>query len=144
NPDVVFFDLAYTCEEKVDNVNRRQRLYTTELTFSSWSTLPESLRMEDILVGVQENELLLCHRQSGKRLVPRLASAYNYTRSDLTHFRFLCDLQHQGLHTDLHVDAQRMFPGLDKYPRIYYKSCIISPARWRLPILDSVDELKHW
>lgn len=144
NPDVLFFDLAYTCEGKVDNVNRRQQLYATELVFSGWSTMTEALRMEDILIGIRENEVILFHQLSGKRLIPRLASAYNYTRSDLAHFRFLCDLHLQGLQTDLQIDLRNMFPGLEKYPRVYYKNCIVNPARWRLPDLNTPESLKQW
>ncbi|MBN8879835.1 MAG: thiopeptide-type bacteriocin biosynthesis protein [Sphingobacteriales bacterium] len=144
NPEVLFFDLAYECEGRVDNVNRRQQLYPTELAISSWSTIEDSLRLEDIMVSIIDGQVVLHHQQSGKRLVPRLASAYNYSRSDLTHFRFLSDLQHQQLQTSLNLDLQQLFPALEKYPRVCYKDCIISPAKWLLPKQTDITPLKHW
>lgn len=144
NPEVAFFDLAYECEGKVDNVNRRQHLYPLELTFSSWSTMDNPLRIEDIMVSIVQGQIVLHHYQTGKRLVPRLASAYNYGRSDLAHFRFLCDLQQQQIQTTSHVDIQRIWPKLERYPRVYYKDCIVCPAKWLLPPMPSLTELKDW
>lgn len=144
NPDVVFFDLAYDCEGKVDNVNRRKQLYPMELAFSSWSTMDLPLRMEDVLVSIQNDQIVLHHRQSGKRLVPRLSSAYNYNRSDLAHFRFLCDLQHQRLQTNLSLDLSNIFPNMPYYPRVYYKDCIIHIAKWQLPHFSSTPRLRNW
>lgn len=144
NPDVLFFDVAYAFEGKVDNVNRRAHIYPAELCLSTWSTNEKSLLMEDILVRVVKDEIMLQHRITGKRLVPRIASAYNYHRSDLVHFRFLSDLQHQGLSSQLSFDLQFFFPRLDNYPRVTYRNCIINPARWLLPNFESSVELNNW
>lgn len=144
NPEVIFFNLAYECEGRVDNVNRRQHLYPTELAFSSWSTMETPLRIEDILVSIVHDQIILHHQQTGKRLIPRLASAYNYGRSDLAHFRFLCDLQHQQVQPSLQIDLQQIFPKLEKYPRLCYKECIVNPARWLLPSFSSLTQLREW
>lgn len=144
NPDVLFFDVAYAFEDKVDNVNRRAHIYPAEICLGTWSTSEESLQLEDILVRIVDNEIMLQHRFTGKRLIPRIASTYNYQRSDLVHFRFFSDLQHQGLSSHLTFDIQNYFPGLDSYPRVTYGNCLITPARWLLPIFKSVIELKNW
>lgn len=144
NPDVLFFDVAYAFEGKVDNVNRRGHIYPAELCLSTWSTHEKSLQMEDIMVRIVKDEIMLQHRITGKRLVPRIASAYNYHRSDLAHFRFLSDLQHQGLSSQLSFDLQNFFPRLDSYPRVTYRNCIINPARWLLPNFESSVELSNW
>lgn len=144
NPDVLFFDVAYAFEGKVDNVNRRAHIYPAELCLGTWSTTEKSLQMEDILVRIVNDEIMLQHCITGKRLVPRIASAYNYHRSDLVHFRFLSDLQHQGLSSQLSFDLQNYFPQLDSYPRVTYRNCIINPARWLLPKFESFVELSNW
>lgn len=144
NPEVVFFDLAYECEGKVDNINRRQHLYETELAFGGWSTIDAPIPMVDVMVSVVQNEIILHHRQRGDRLIPRLASAYNYSRSDLPHFRFLCDLQHQQIKSVLNIDLAHTFPKLQKYPRVYYKDCIVCPAQWQVPLCSSLEEMQNW
>ena len=67
-------------------------------------------------------------------MVPRIPSAYNYVRSDLAVYRFLCDLQHQQVKPDLNFKMPYFFPGLSSYPRVVYKDVIVSPAMWRLPL----------
>lgn len=133
NPDVLFFDIAYTAESAVDNVNRRRAIYDMQLSILDYDTTAQPLTLDDIRVSVLDGEVILRSEKYHKRLIPRLASAYNYTRSDLAVFRFFCDLQHQGLQTNLTPDLQQLLPGLHFYPRIQYANIVLSPAKWRLP-----------
>lgn len=155
NPEVLFFDIAYQVEQNIDNVNRRKQLYPLELPILSWSLAPEQLDLADMLVTVVNNEVVLYSKKRGKRLIPRLPSAYNYTRSDLSLYRFLCDLQHQGICSGLQFCLKDYFPKLKHYPRVAYKNTIISPAQWLLPnayvqqqkgetLLMALDRLKAW
>lgn len=136
NPEVVFFDLGYMAEGKVDNINRRKGIYTHELPILNYSCSSEVISLNDLLVTVKNGEIILRSAQYGKRLVPRLASAYNYSRSDLSVYRFLCDLQHQKIQTQLSFDIQALLPGLDFYPRVQYKNLVLSTAKWRISAAD--------
>jgi thiopeptide-type bacteriocin biosynthesis protein len=140
NPDVLFFDIAYVAEKDVDNINRRKQLYRYELPILSWSCDPAPLHLDDILVVVRGLEIILWSKKHKKRMIPRMPSAYNYTRSDLAVFRFLCDLQHQHVKSDLNFKMQYFFPDLSFYPRVTFKSVIVSPAMWLLPhnILEGI------
>lgn len=133
NPDVLFFDIAYNGEKKIDNINRRASIYNYELPILSWSTNENIIDINDLYITVREDELVLYSKKYNKRVVPRLATAYNYTRSDLSLFRFLTDLQHQGVQSSLTYDIQEVLPNLDFYPRIVYESVILTPAKWRVP-----------
>lgn len=144
NPDVIFFDIAYQFEGRTDNVNRRQHLFATELPIGSWSTFPHPLNLQDIMVSIKEGQIILNHTAMGARLVPRLASAYNHGRSDLGLFRFLCDLQYQGIQSQLSIDLPTMFPNLDYYPRVYFDKIIASPAKWKLHRCENVETLLSW
>jgi hypothetical protein len=133
NPDVLFFDIAYQAERHIDNVNRRKSLYQYELPILSWSCFDEPLHIDDILVGMLDNEIILFSKKYRKRMVPRIPSAYNYHRSDLPLFRFLCDLQHQNLRTNLSFKLREFLPELNHYSRVVYKDLVISPESWRMP-----------
>ncbi len=133
NPSVLFFDIAYQAEAHIDNVNRRKSCYNYELPILTWSCQAETLDFNDLMVRVQGDEIVLFSKKLGKRLIPRLASAYNYGRSDLAVYRFLCDLQHQTIQSNLNFDFQNFLPGLNYYPRVNYKKVILSPARWLIP-----------
>lgn len=131
NPDVLFFDIAFQAEKQVDNVNRRKQIYRYELSILTWSCADLVLSMDDIWVMVRNDEIILWSKQHQKRLMPRIATAYNYNRSDLAVYRFLCDLQHQNIKSDLTFSLQQLFPGLDRYPRVMYKNIIVAAAIWK-------------
>jgi thiopeptide-type bacteriocin biosynthesis protein len=141
NPDVAFFDVAYMSEGKVDNINRREAVYPSQVTILNFDLSADPLGLNDIMVSVNGGEIMLWSQKLNCRVVPRIASAYNYTRSDLSVFRFLCDLQHQGLQTNLSIDLMSESPGLPYYPRVEYRNMILSPARW---LLDYDHLIKRW
>lgn len=133
NPSVLFFDIPYQAETHIDNVNRRKSCYANELPILTWSCQAEPLDFNDVVVSIQADEIVLRSKKLKKRLIPRLASAYNYSRSDLAVYRFLCDLQHQSIQSNLTFDIQSYLPGLKHYPRVGYKNVILSPAKWLIP-----------
>jgi len=133
NPEVIFFDIGYQAEQKIDNINRRSAIFTHELPILTWPGAKEVISLQDIWVSVKQNEVVLRSKKYNKRLIPRLATAYNYTRSDLSIYRFLCDIQQQNLQTNLTVHLKNIFPGLDYYPRVSYKNIVISARSWRIP-----------
>ncbi|GGH25257.1 hypothetical protein FAZ19_15780 [Sphingobacterium alkalisoli] len=132
NPDILFFDVGYAGEPDVDNVNRRAGIYDLQLSILSYDTSPAPLHLEDFMLSLRGNDLILFSKRLQKRLVPRIASAYNYGRSDLSVFRFLCDLQYQGITSDLSFSLSSLLPQGDYYPRINYKNIILSPAKWKV------------
>lgn len=140
NEEVAFFDIGYEAEGHVDNVNRRRRIYSDELVLLSYSTSDRPLQLKDVVVSVRAGEIILKSRSTGKRLIPRLASAYNHTRSDLSVFRFLCDLQHQGVRSSFNFKIHRVLPGLKYYPCIRFRQYIVSPRTW---ILQRDDLVAH-
>ncbi|TCD27288.1 hypothetical protein EZ456_08790 [Pedobacter psychrodurus] len=132
NPEVLFFDVAYMVEANVDNVNRRKLIYGHQLSILNFDTSASPLALNDIQISVRGTEIILRSKRLNKRLVPRMASAYNYIRSDLSIFRLLCDLQHQGLQTNLSFPLDTIFPDLDYYPRLQYQNIVLSSNKWRV------------
>lgn len=133
NPDVLFFDIAYQHDKKADNVNRRKSIYPYELPVLSWTENQQVIDLNDIVVSVINDELVLHSLKYGKRIVPKSASAYNYSRSDLAVYRFLSDLQHQNLNYSLGIDLKNIFPGLVHYPRVQYKNTVLFTEKWQVP-----------
>lgn len=133
NPDILFADIGQFSDLHVDNINRRVQLYPYEIPLNVFSALPvgRQLPPEDLLLSVQNGELVLESVRLGKRVVPRLASAYNHLNNEFGLFRFLCDLQYQGLYTGLSFDLERLFPGMGFYPRVFTGRVVLSPAKWK-------------
>lgn len=132
NPDVLFFDVAYMSEPKVDNINRRKSIYPFQLSILQYDPSEQPLALDDIRISIKGDSIILRSVSRNQRLVPRIASAYNHTRSDLPLFRFLCDLQYQGLNIRLGFAPETYFPKQRYYPRIVHKNIVVSPAQWAI------------
>ncbi|PSK90811.1 lantibiotic dehydratase [Taibaiella chishuiensis] len=146
NPEVIFFDIAYMAEVTVDNVNRRKSIYEHQLNIQNYSACDAPVSLNDLVIRLQGDELILRSKINNKRVIPRLASAYNYSRSDLPAFRFLCDLQHQGIQSGFSIRIQNSIPNLKFYPRVQYKNIIVSPASWKIvpnDFLEHEDEQQN-
>ncbi|SDE87669.1 thiopeptide-type bacteriocin biosynthesis domain-containing protein [Mucilaginibacter pineti] len=143
NPGVLFFDIGYTAENHVDNINRRRAIYGMQLNLLNYDLSQNPLEISDLYLHVLHGELILRSKKHNKRLVPRMASAYNYGRSDLPLFRLLCDLQNQGIANNLSINFQHLIPGLNYYPRIQFKNIIISRSKWLLSFSDLKLDAQH-
>jgi thiopeptide-type bacteriocin biosynthesis protein len=138
NKNVVFAEIAHLCNLHTANINRRPHFYNYEIPVLTGSVLPENkqIQLSDLLVSVREGQVCLRSKKLKKRIVPRLSSAFNYSRNDLPVFRFLCDLQGQGIDAYLNFSLASIVPGLPFYPRVTYKSCILQLAEWHLDVTE--------
>jgi thiopeptide-type bacteriocin biosynthesis protein len=134
SPGVIFAEIHQRSHQHFDNINRRSRVYKHIIPINVFPDPKggEMLYLDDLLVSVVQDTLILESVSLGKRVIPRLPTAFNYHHNELAMFRFLCDMQFQGLRADLSLNPERLFPGMAYYPRIIYRDCILSPARWHL------------
>ncbi|MNJ95296.1 hypothetical protein D3C87_130060 [compost metagenome] len=126
NPNIVYFDIAYHAEYAVDNINRRANLYPQELNILSYPGIDQPLTLDDLYISISGDSIILRSERLGKRVVPRMASAYNYRRSQLPVFRFLYDLAFYGVWPELSFDVTQLIPGISYYPKVIYRNIILS------------------
>jgi len=134
NPDVIFAEIAHLCNEHTANIDRRAAVRKYEIPVLVQSTLPpaQQIPLSELWVRVEEGRIILWSERLQKVVVPRLSSAFNYVRDDLAAFRFLCDLQYQGLQSNFTLNLTSFFPNLSYYPRVEYMSAILHLATWHL------------
>ncbi|QCR22336.1 lantibiotic dehydratase [Pontibacter sp. SGAir0037] len=134
NPGVVFAEIAHLGDIHVANIEHRKALRAYEIPVLVHSTLDrqQQLPLADLWVSIQADQVVLFSKNLQQVVVPRLSSAYNFSREDLAVYRFLCDLQYQGIEADFTLDLQQFFPGMRQYPRVVYKSAILQLASWHL------------
>lgn len=134
NPKVVFAEIAHFGDQHTANINRRETMRAYEIPIMTGSCLDNQflIPLNDLYVNVQGGRIFLWSEKLRKSIIPRLSSAYNYTRSSLPVFRFLCDLQSQGIKTNFSFDLSFFFPGLSHYPRVQYESAILHLATWNI------------
>ncbi|MEO6523090.1 MAG: lantibiotic dehydratase [Mucilaginibacter sp.] len=134
NPEVVFAEIVHICHDKTANIDRREHIYSYEIPVLTQSTMPaeQQILLSDLWVSVVNGKIILQSKKHGKRVIPRLSSAFNYTRNDLAVFRFLCDLQKADIKSNFGINLSQYFPGLNYYPRVEYKNTILQLAYWNI------------
>lgn len=131
NPEVIFAEVLQVSHRKTDNINRRSQVYGHVIPLNCFPA-GDCVLPADLDVCIKAGEIMLVHRASGKRVIVRLPTAFNFHHSDMPLFRFLCSLQYRSVRANLDFDPQKLFPGLNFYPRIEYSRSILSLARWYL------------
>ena len=70
-------------------------------------------------------------KRLNKEIVPRLSNAHNYSgQNPMPVYHFLGDMQHQNGRTGLGFYWNETAQQLDFLPRVVYRNCILSQARW--------------
>ena len=134
NPGVILAEVHQLSDTHVDNVNRRTPLYDHVITINTFpgDSRQREIPLSDLVLSVRGDALWLESVSLGKRIIPRLPTAYNFHHNELAIFQMLCDLQFEGLQANLTFDLEKLFPGLDFYPRAAFKNVILSLARWKV------------
>lgn len=134
NKDVIFAEVAHVCNLHSANINRRHHLRGYEIPVLTNSIIEKNkqIHLSDIMVSVSDDTVVLRSKRLGKIIIPRLSSAFNYTKNSFPVFRFLCDVQNQHLKSNFSFSLASLVPGLKFYPRVRYKSCILQIAEWHL------------
>lgn len=132
NPETIFADIAQQSDTHVDNINRRRPIYAHQIPLNVYPSQPaENLVLPaDLLLSLKGEELILESAKLNKRVIPRLATAYNFRNNHSPVFRLLCDLQFQGLQVGLSFSLENFFPGLNYYPRVCYGKVVLCLAKW--------------
>jgi lantibiotic biosynthesis protein len=141
HPGLIFADIAQLSDTHTDNINRRRPIYDREIAVNTYADPRDgrNLALSDLDLYVDGGELILESRSLGKRIIPRLATAYNYRKTELGIFRLLCDLQYQGLNPVRSLELETLFPGLPFYPRVVYRRTILCPAKWKFGTAELKD-----
>lgn len=134
NPGIVFAEISYLVAGKPANVNYRRSLRKFEIPVLTEAGVDRNhvLKLDDLYLRIVEGKLVLYSKKLNQQVVPRLSNVYNHSREEFPLFRFLCDLQYIDLRCSLTLSLETMFPGLDYYPRVEFRDCILSPAKWKL------------
>ncbi|WP_342648149.1 lantibiotic dehydratase [Mucilaginibacter sp. CSA2-8R] len=151
NPGVIYAEIVHVCHKQTANIDRRNHIYPYEIVMLTPSVTEEDYQipLSDLWVSVQNNEVIMWSAKHGKRVIPRLSSAFNYQRDDLAAFRFLCDLQHVGVQTNFNFAIENVYLGLDFYPRVEFEQAILQCAQWHpdisvfTPIINEKNEQKR-
>ncbi len=143
NSEYIIAEIIHLPESRIGNILRRPKLSDYEIQYLGKSnlSLEHQIALEDILVSVEDNTIILYSEKFKKRIKPKLSNAHDYSFNSLPVYHFLCDLQ---LQNELGFGFQwaKEFNLYSFLPRIEYKDCILSKARWNFNKEDIKSFLK--
>lgn len=131
--DAIYAEIVHAPQARLGNVIHRPVLRDYEIPYLSESGADKDkcIHINDLLVSVHNGEVILRSSRLNQRVIPCLSSAQNFRFASLPIYKFLCDLQHQGIMASLVWDWTD-FRTAAFLPRVMYKKIVLSPATWNL------------
>lgn len=136
DPEAVFAEIVHLPEGRLGNILLRPLLRDHEIVYlgASGAEADRQLRIDDLTVQLKNGRFVLRSRRLGRRVVPRLTSAHNFSRHAVGIYRFLCLLQAQdGVEAAWSWGPLRALPHL---PRLRAGDVVLDRARWRMTKAD--------
>lgn len=127
--DILYAEVAHLPQARIGNVILRPVLRRFEIPYVGASGAAGQIPVDDLLISVRQGQVVLRSKTHGKRVLPRLTSAHNYSHNSLPVYKFLCDLQLQDLAMPNIWDWGAVAPA-PFLPRVTYKNIILRKARW--------------
>ncbi|MEU2030743.1 lantibiotic dehydratase [Nocardia amamiensis] len=147
DPDAVFAEIVHLSGSASINFLARPLLREWEIEWlgRSGAAPDRRLSIADLLVSVRDDQVELRSKRLGRRVVPRLTSAHNWTSSrTLPIYRFLCSLQEQGCAGLLYWDWGPLRSAAF-LPRVRWGRVVFSRARWLLASSElDLGERESW
>lgn len=131
DPDVIYAEIVHLPQARQGNVILRPAFRKYEIPYLGQSGVcrENQIELKDLYVCIEGDEVILLSSKLQKRVIPRLSCAHNFRIDSLPMYRFLCDLQYQGLSYpnvwDWSILAEKQF-----LPRVIYKDIIVRRAQW--------------
>lgn len=137
DPDAVFAEIVHLPEGRVGNVILRPALRDYDIPFLGASGLPhdQQLAIDDLTVQLSGGRFVLRSRRLGRRVVPRLSCAHNFSMMAVGAYRFLCLVQADGQLESVGWDWGPL-AALPVLPRVRVGDVVLARARWRLTRAD--------
>lgn len=149
DPDAVLAEIVHLPRARDVNVVARPVLRAYEIVCLGGSGVPPEHRipLSDLLVSVEDGRVLLHSHRLGRRVVPRLTCAHNFTSRGASVYRFLCALQSQGVAGE--VGFWGPLASAPFLPRVRHGRVVLASARWRLVAEtlrseDEYDAVQRW
>lgn len=135
NPDVIYAEIVHLPESRIGNILLRPVLRPYEIPYLAKSSVGSEfeIKPDDMYISIKNNRIVLHSKRLNKEIIPRMSTAHNYSgQNPMPVYHFLCDLQHQNGRTGLGFQWNDGAQMLDYLPRVVYKNCILSQARWTI------------
>lgn len=133
NPEAIYAEVVHLPEARIGNILMRPAVRKYEIPFLGNASVEKSFQidLDDLMISVPYGrKVVLRSKRLNREVIPRLTTAHNYSRG-LGIYKFLCDLQGQGLNSTVSWDWG-ILNEQNFLPRVEYKNIIVSKAKWKI------------
>ncbi|WP_044201195.1 lantibiotic dehydratase [Flammeovirga sp. OC4] len=101
--------------------------------------------LNDIIVGIRNNEVILRSKKTKKRILPRISNAHFIKDDHLNIYAFFSKIEQQGMNK-YPLWNWGTYGLLDHLPRVTYKNYILAKEEWAIYLneVNSLNELKDY
>jgi len=137
NQGDIFADILHLPENRTGNILQRPSCYPYEIPFLTQSTLPreKQIRLNDILVSLENDRVVLTHRKDDRNIIPRLSNAHNYAHGQLAVYEFLVHCGKQS-ESEIFSLPENSKEGIGFVPGLRFENLIFRLPQWKLHIAD--------
>lgn len=137
NTDDIYADIIHLPESRTGNILQRPTCYPYEIPFLAQSILPreKQIRLNDILVSVENDKVILTSSLNGKKIIPRLSNAHNYAHAQLAVYEFLVKCGKQS-GSDVFSLPEDFKIGMGFTPGLRFGNLIFRLPQWKLHLSD--------
>jgi len=139
--DEILAEIVHLPDNRDGNVISRTSFRDYEITFLTQASVDSkhSLPVSDLQLKLDHDQLILWSEKLNRRVTPYLSCAHNYNYKSMPIYKFLCDIQTQGIRRFLHFDWGILGSEMTFLPRVTYKNIILSLAMWHVHSKDILD-----
>lgn len=143
-PDAILAEVVHLPQGRLGNISARPVLRNFEIVYLGGSGVPHDhqILLSDLTIAYRGGKLVLKSKRLGKRIIPRLSSAHNFSSpTNLRAYQLLCLFQ-QSSARSFGFAWPEVFQSAPYLPRVTYENkLILSPARWLLN-KEEVEKIK--
>lgn len=139
SPEKILAEIVHLPESRTGNVLARPSFREYEIPYLAKSTLDYDyqIKMEDLILKIQDNKIILFDKRLNKEVIPRLSNAHNFRHNSLPVYHFLSDMQTQYFSKPYVGFSWGVLENeFDFLPRLEYKNTVLKAARWHLRLVD--------
>jgi len=132
--DSIVAEIVHLPQARVGNVLLHPQFHDYEIPYLARSNAGTEfqIQLDDIMLSTSGGKMIMRSKKHGKKIIPRLSNAHNYSYNAQPIYQFLCEMQFQECMHGVALPMGSITNRYEHIPRIVYKNIILHLAEWKV------------